>query len=359
MRFPVPAASAPPYPRPMSNPSSLSSRAWASRDDLRAMTDLMSRTWTGPRRPLVPGTPGDLEWWTATGGRDADWAARIRIWELGGDVVGWGWVNPPGHLDWFVGDGLSAREEATIREEMLDWQQLVALRTVRARLRAGEPVEPVQLETWAGEGWSEEAFLRSRGWTATGTALSQHVQALDIDLDPPRVPDGYVLRTVVGPDEIPARVAVHRAAFAPSRVTEETYAILVEQDHYAFDHDLVLEAPDGSFAAFAICWSDPAGSIGEFEPVGTHPDHQRRGLGRVVMRAGLRRMRRDGLQDALVFSLQSNTASEALYRSAGFDIVATHRRYVKPLDLGPEATRAARDLAEVDAGDPTIGGDDT
>jgi hypothetical protein len=44
-------------------------------------------------------------------------------------------------------------------------------------------------------------------------------------------------------------------------------------------------------------------------------------------------MREAGLRDALVFSLRSNTASEALYRSAGFDEVALHRRYTKP--LGP------------------------
>jgi ribosomal protein S18 acetylase RimI-like enzyme len=45
------------------------------------------------------------------------------------------------------------------------------------------------------------------------------------------------------------------------------------------------------------------------------------------MRAGLRLMREAGLRDALVFSDASNTASEALYRSAGFERVAVHRRY--------------------------------
>jgi mycothiol synthase len=80
-----------------------------------------------------------------------------------------------------------------------------------------------------------------------------------------------------------------------------------------------------------MCWMDDLGSIGEFEPVGTHPDHQRRGLGRVIMRHGLRLMRAAGMRDAMVFSLRSNAASEALYRSAGFDELALHRRYTKPL----------------------------
>jgi ribosomal protein S18 acetylase RimI-like enzyme len=361
----------------MSTPSSLTSRAWTSPEDLGAMTAALSRAWASPRRPLVPGTPGDLEWWTAMGGPGADWSSRVRLWELGGDVVGWGWFNPPGHLDWFVSSELDAAEETAVRDEILDWlfeRARAARRAAGTEPKAAAATEPddaaaatepsaaaaaaatessaaaatessgaaaeptaaanreIKLETWAGDGWTEAAFLQERGWTTNGSALSQHVQALDLDLDPPRVPDGYTLRSLRGPDDIAARVAVHRAAFAPSVMNEDRYRILAEQEHYAFDHDLVIEALDGSFAAFAICWLDPVGSVGEFEPVGTHPDHQRRGLGRVVMRAGLRMMREAGLRDAVVFSLQSNAASEALYRSAGFEIAAVHRPYSRTIE---------------------------
>ncbi|MEO5941043.1 MAG: GNAT family N-acetyltransferase, partial [Candidatus Limnocylindrales bacterium] len=187
------------------------------------------------------------------------------------------------------------------------------------------------LEVWAADGWRESVGLIELGWTPTEVVLTQFVQALDLDLDPPRVPDGYALRSLRGPEDIPARVEVHRAAFAPSKMTVEKHAVAAAQDHYAFDRDIVLEAADGTFAAFAICWADPLGSIGEFEPVGVHPDHQRRGLGRVIMRHGLRLMRAAGLRDALVFSLRSNAASEALYRSAGFHELALHRRYIKRL----------------------------
>lgn len=306
----------------MSGQPRLTSRAFAGRDDLRAIGALMSAAWTGPRRPLVPGTVGDVEWWTVGGGPDADWPARVRLWERGGRTVAWGWFNPPGGLDWFVGDGLTDAEERSIRTEILDWL------AERARAaRTTDATGPIELETWAGEGWSEEAILHDRGWAASETALSQYVQPLDLELDPPRVPDGYVLRHVRGPEEFPARVEAHRAAFAPSRMTVEKYALMPGLDHYRFEHDLVVEAPDGSIAAFTMCWIDPVGSIGEFEPVGTHPDHQRRGLGRVIMRAGLRLMRDAGLRDALVFSDASNTASEALYRSAGFERVAVHRQH--------------------------------
>ncbi|HET9613248.1 MAG TPA: GNAT family N-acetyltransferase [Candidatus Limnocylindrales bacterium] len=298
------------------------SRAWSSPDDLAAMTAAVSRAWLGGRRPLVSPTVGDLEWWTALGGPDADWSKRVRIWEDDDAVVGWGWFNPPGSAEWFVADGLRASDAAQIRDRILDW----AVETASA-----EEPRPALIEVWGGDGWPDGEALLERGWTAGPTELTQYGQPLDVDLDPLRVPDGYRLRSMTGPLDIPARVAVHRAAFAPSKLTVEKYELVIRQPHYAFDRDIVIEAPDGTFAAFAICWADPLASVGEFEPVGVHPDHQRRGLGRVVMRAGLRRLRELGLRDAVVFSLRANAASEALYRSAGFRELARHRLYTKAL----------------------------
>jgi ribosomal protein S18 acetylase RimI-like enzyme len=317
----------------MPSTTTLTSRAWAGPADLRTMTALVSAAWASPRRPLVSCTVGDLEWWTAGGGPDADWTSRARIWEIGGAAVGWGWLNPPASLDWFVVDGLAPGEEAAVRDDILAWLAAAgrAARDARPAAGSAEPTEPIQLEAWAADAWPDQAHLVDRGWMPTDTVLSHYLQPLDVDLDPPRVPDGYVLRSLRGPQDIQARVEVHRAAFAPSKMTVEKYAILTAQDHYAFAHDLVVEAPDGTFAAFAMCWMDPLGSIGEFEPVGTHPDHQRRGLGRAIMRAGLRRMRAAGLRDAMVFSLRSNRASEALYRSAGFDELALHRLHRRSL----------------------------
>ena len=310
----------------MTRISSLSSRPWSEPDDLRSIQALVSAAWRSPIRPRVPLTVGDLEWWIASGGPDVDWSERIRIWSVGGDPIAWGWVKPPAALDWFVSHELNTNDEVAVRQGILAWHADVA-RTASWLAAAPEPADPVTMEVWAAEGWPESAIVRDLGWTASDVALTQYLQPLDVELDPPRVPDGYILRSVRVPDDLEARVAVHRAAFAPSKMTVEKYRILVAQDHYAPERDIVLEASDGTFAAFAMCWADPVGSIGEFEPVGTHPDHQRRGLGRVIMRHGLRLMRAAGLRDAMVFSLRSNAASEALYRSAGFDAAAIHRVY--------------------------------
>ena len=307
----------------------ISSRPWTGPDDLRAIEGLLTAAWNGPGRPLVPVTVGDLEWWLALGGPDVDWSRRIRIWESGGEIVGWGWFKPPIEAEWFVSAAAAVALADRVRDEILAWHAALAREALAETPPSSDGPTP-RLEKWAADGWPEATFLADRGWTAGDLLLTQFFQPLDLELDPLRVPDGYSLRTMRGPGDIPARVEVHRAAFAPSQLTREKYELAVGQEHYAFERDVVVEAPDGSFAAFALCWLDPAAALGYFEPVGVHPDHQRRGLGRVVMRHGLRLLRAAGARDAMVFSFRTNTASEALYRSAGFDEVAIHRIWTKP-----------------------------
>jgi hypothetical protein len=145
------------------------------------------------------------------------------------------------------------------------------------------------------------------------------------------LPPGFRVRSARLPDELEARVEVHRAAFAPSRMTVEKYTLLQGLAPYAPERDLVVEAPDGRLVAFTLAWWDAEARVGEFEPVGTHPDHLRQGLARAVNVAGLRLLRELGAIDAVVFSSIANPASEALYASAGFERLTTVRRWRRPL----------------------------
>ena len=86
------------------------------------------------------------------------------------------------------------------------------------------------------------------------------------------------------------------------RLTVEKYERLQTLPHYRTEDDLVVEAPDGSLAAFAMAWWDPEGRVGEFEPVGTHPDHQRRGLSRALLTWGLQRYAERGARVVQVYS---------------------------------------------------------
>jgi ribosomal protein S18 acetylase RimI-like enzyme len=312
-----------PYPPSMP----LESRPYASLDDLREMQAGVTQAWLTPRRPLISCSIGDLAWWYAGAGPGIDWSERIRIWTHGGSVVGWGFFRPPASLDWFA---LPRRDEADERQvlgEILDWgdRRVAASRAVA---HSGDPAP--SLEVFAADGWLEADVLRERGFVASDPALVQYFQSLDRELPEPAVPDGYRVRTVAGAAEIPARVDVHRAAFAPSKLTVEKYEILVGLETYDYTQDAVVEAPDGSFAAFTMCWLDRTVGLGYFEPVGTHPDHRRRGLGKAVNTFGLRLLQAAGAREAMVYSEASTAASRALYESVGFTGIAVHRAHRRP-----------------------------
>ncbi len=117
-----------------------------------------------------------------------------------------------------------------------------------------------------------------------------------------------------------ARVEIHRIVWHPSRVTRESYDNVRKTWPYRDDLDCVLVAPDGTLAAYTLCWYDDEQRVGEFEPVGTHPDHRRRGLGRAVNLFALRLLREAGATTAIVACNddEKNPGPKALYRSVGF-----------------------------------------
>jgi predicted N-acetyltransferase YhbS len=141
---------------------------------------------------------------------------------------------------------------------------------------------------------------------------------LDQSPETQALPPGYRIRAVAGEEDIEARVAVHRAAFHPSRMTVAKHLAVMNSPTYRRDLDLVAIAPDGVFAAYTIAWYDETNAMGIFEPVGCHPDYQRRGLAGAVMREGLRRLYDLGARVAHVNSWREDSPGAALYRSLYF-----------------------------------------
>jgi ribosomal protein S18 acetylase RimI-like enzyme len=131
---------------------------------------------------------------------------------------------------------------------------------------------------------------------------------------------------VSGPADVPQRVEIHRTVWHPSRVTATSYERVMAAWPYRPELDWVAVAPDGSFAAYACGWLDDANGAVELEPVGTHPDHRRAGLGRAVCLAVASAARRTGASLAVVYCHPGGPA-QALYEAAGFRRVATRRHW--------------------------------
>jgi ribosomal protein S18 acetylase RimI-like enzyme len=170
------------------------------------------------------------------------------------------------------------------------------------------------------------------GWVPDGKPPYVINRARIANLTEPVIPAGYSIRPVAGVEEAAAVAKVHAAAFPGAGWTTELYRHVMESPGYDPGRELVAETAEGVFAAFAVTWYDDLNRTGLLEAVGTHPDHQQRGLGRAVVRFAVHHMAAAGMEFAIVTNFASNAASEALYRSAGFEPWQVLDGYVKAID---------------------------
>ncbi|MCH8850455.1 MAG: N-acetyltransferase, partial [Chloroflexi bacterium] len=195
---------------------------------------------------------GDLDWWMWQH-EELDPTSEIRLWFEGDALVGWAWLTPPASLDFHLHPD---RGDALLKQ-MLGWL------TERSKEGAAN-----ERSFWAlDHDRSSVALLRRNGYRRTEQHFVHALRRLDGEVAAPVLSDGFVVRPIRGDEELSARVAVHRAAFAPSRVTEQSYRNVMRASTYRPELDMVVVAPDGTFAAFCLCWFDQENGVGELEPV--------------------------------------------------------------------------------------------
>jgi ribosomal protein S18 acetylase RimI-like enzyme len=178
------------------------------------------------------------------------------------------------------------------------------------------------------------AALERNGFTEPGdTKVNRqgalmHFLARDLSEPPERapLPDGFRCRTVQ-PDDLAERVAIHRDVWAPSRVTETSFATVQASWPYRASLDCVVEASDGRFAASCLIWPDDESRVGELEPVGVREEFRRRGLGAAVCTFALGRLYEEGGREAIVYCVTD--AACGLYESIGFRRHATLVGYLR------------------------------
>jgi ribosomal protein S18 acetylase RimI-like enzyme len=264
-----------------------------SRDgDLQLLLELSQELWRQDPR-CVTCNFGQIAFWS---GNLVHGEHQVRLWSDGDELVGWGWLTRGVELEWQV-----RPERPELLDEILEWarpsEALVlshhtdAISRLEAHGLAHDPAAP---------------------WMRVNSRLLEQIEQ-------PHVPEGFALRTVEERD-FASRAAAHRSAFHPSRFRDDVYAAVRESWAYRPELDCVVEAPDGSIAAYALAWLDDMNGLGELEPVGTHADYRRLGLGRAVNLFALAQLRDLGATRALVASRGDDAypAPSKLYESVGF-----------------------------------------
>jgi mycothiol synthase len=296
-------------------------RAWQTPLDSRQMQALISRCWRADW-PDVHLHAGDVDWWSVHAlGTSPGLAERISLWFVGEpdatELIGFAWCGLLGGVDLVVA---SEHRTVVLIGRMTAWIQDVA---ARSPALLGDPSDDHRI--WIGE--ADDRLLEALallGYARTDVPAYHHFvgRTDQLDLAVPDLPDGYRLSTIATDADIAARVVAGHGAFPGSTMTEEKYRFCRTTPLYRPTLDTVIVAPDGSFAAFALGWLDPLSLSVELEPVGVHPDHQRRGLGRAVCRAALRAAAGMGGREVLIAAESGNPAANGLYASLGLGLSA-------------------------------------
>lgn len=155
--------------------------------------------------------------------------------------------------------------------------------------------------------------LAGHGFVRTGDGVIEAWLAVIDRPEVSRLAPGYRLRTRVETADRPHHFAVRDDAFDEDRLRQMSL--------YDPGLDLVVLDPDDGVAAYGLFWFDPVTATGVVEPMRTMDDHQRRGLARHVLTAGVDRLAAAGATRISIGWEPGNPASDHLYRSVGFEPV--------------------------------------
>lgn len=248
------------------------------------------------------------------------WGADTHIWESSeGQLVGAAVPDGPGDLALQIHPAYRMLEDS-----ILDWAEAHVARTNEAGRR--------ELIAWAFD-WDverQERLIRRGHQPRPEWFWHNRRRAVDDAVPLFPVPAGYTLRSVQNTDN-----DVSRWITCTNLVFGQTYAPEFHRNfqHHAPSHNynlhLIAEAPDGTFAAFAGLTIEATNRYATFEPVGTHPDHRRKGLARALMFEGIRRLQTNGAVDVAYVANWGTAEAGKLYASVGLEHYATTMAWVK------------------------------
>ncbi|HEX5808372.1 MAG TPA: GNAT family N-acetyltransferase [Anaerolineales bacterium] len=236
----------------------------------------------------------------------------ITLWEVDGQIAAM--LNPDHDDEAFFQIHPAFRSQISVAD-MLD----VAERKLPKMKEDGKK----ELIVWVnGDDSSTKDLFTQRGYVRS-RFQAEHMRRRSLSQPVPdsAPPAGYTVHALGDESELPARSWLSWKAFHPDEPDVkyegwQWYKNIQRVPLYRRDLDIVAAAPDGELAAFCTVWFDDVTRTAVFEPVGTHPNHQQRGLGKAVMNEGLRRAHRLGATLATVSSY--STGAHALYHSMGF-----------------------------------------
>ena len=167
---------------------------------------------------------------------------------------------------------------------------------------------PSDAATWIHE------ILERYGFAKAGVAEIGWGYDLD-DVPEPFEPEGFTVRLLSGPEDHAGIDRCLKAAFGREGDGTSILESLATNPVFRPDLSVVAEAANGDIAAYCRGTVDPNAGVGSIDPVATHPDYQRRGLGKAVVLRCFAEQRRLGGKQSFIGSGPEGSAGSRLYRN--------------------------------------------
>lgn len=185
------------------------------------------------------------------------------------------------------------------------------------------------IEIWCEDSDVERAdLLKSFGFKPTSEHQNKRRQTLlDRTFDSGQLPLGYEIRSFDGSEADAQRMAdlLNQSFGRDFHSAEEYLNFATMAPSFQSELQVVIVAPDLSFASHAGFTAHPDERFVVVEPVCTHPDHQNLGLARAAIAIGLQKSKRLGIETAYVEAWYSNPQSNRAYELAGFELYEADR----------------------------------
>ena len=260
-----------------------------------------------------------------------DLATEVRVWkESNGTVCGFALVDlSVWGLFYLVNP---SEEGSALEQEILSWacnraSHISRGKPITFRCRRVREDNPKRISSLERQGFGRDNDRQ-------GMRMIRRLD--DVSLDRSLAPQGFKIRHLSGPDEIEAYVTLVNSAI-PKATSAETHQTWMEAPEYIPELDLIAVADDGTFAAFCQCYYDPLDLMqserreGWTDPIGTAPAYRKKGLARAIVLEALWRLKRRGIEDAVLGVAGSNELAQKLYESIGYRAIYRMYDYAKVL----------------------------
>lgn len=176
-----------------------------------------------------------------------------------------------------------------------------------------------EMDVWCQDGDEfRESILRNRGYCKKEEVEYLNWRDLRSSLPELEMPAGFKLHDMVSEEGLDLQKKIDRGtgAFDSPTYPVEIYRTMQSGPSYRKDLDLYTSDVDGNVSSSCTIWYDEELNIGYFEPVSTDARHRRKGLGRAMLNAGLRRLKHAGADKAYVGSAGGDRRT--FYNASGF-----------------------------------------